>query len=166
MNGNGWSSHAVESPAPGGEALPNPAVADTDASMVVAMWRLARRLRVNAERRALAGTGLTLPDYVVLHLVHVQPDVNVMEVSRQVGIARATLSDILAKLRRRDLISRHRPAGDRRLAALTCTPAGDALVDRVDAALRRSEIAYVRRHSDLRGLCEALERHLGDLGLR
>ncbi|MGI5243059.1 MarR family winged helix-turn-helix transcriptional regulator [Dactylosporangium sp. CA-139066] len=148
------------------EALPGLAVADADTSMVVAVWTLARRLRANAERRALAGTGLTLPDYVVLHLIHVQPDVNVMEVSRQAGIARATLSGILAKLRRKDLVSRRTPVDDRRLAALVCTPDGDALVDRVEATLRTSDVTYIRRHGDLRGLCEAVERHLGDLGLR
>ncbi|GAA2352112.1 MarR family winged helix-turn-helix transcriptional regulator [Dactylosporangium salmoneum] len=139
---------------------------DVDVSLVVAVWRLARRLRVDAERAALTGTGLALPDYVVLHLVHVQPDVRVMEVSRQTGIAKATLSDVLAKLRRKGLISGRRGEGDRRTVALTCTPAGSAVVDRIEAVLRASDVACIRAHHELRALCRAVERRLDDLTLR
>lgn len=50
---------------------------------------LASRAAGPSQRRArvLVGSGLTSPDHVVLHLIHAQPQVRVLDVGRQVAVA-------------------------------------------------------------------------------
>ncbi|MET7402834.1 MarR family winged helix-turn-helix transcriptional regulator [Dactylosporangium sp. NPDC005572] len=132
------------------------------APVAVAVWRLARRVRTNAERVVLAGTGLTLPDYAVLQLIRTRPDVRVAEVCRQVAVAKATLSDILAKLIRRGFISRRRPPADRRTVVLACTPAGAAMVQTLNAAMRAAGASLVNGDEELLELCAVLARRLDD----
>ena len=131
--------------------------------LVVAAWHLARRVRANAERGVLAGSGLTLPDYAVLYLIHSQPQVRVLDMCRQVAVAKATLSDILAKLGRRGFITRERPQADRRTVVLSCTPAGSDLVTEMAAAMRTTDAAYVHAHHDLVTLCAALGVRIAEL---
>ncbi|MGI5243243.1 MarR family winged helix-turn-helix transcriptional regulator [Dactylosporangium sp. CA-139066] len=131
--------------------------------LVVAAWHLARRARANAERAVLAGSGLTVPDYVVLHLVHSQPQVRVLDLCRQIAVAKATLSDILTRLSRRGLISRERPLSDRRTVVLSCTPAGRDLLTETAAAMRTADAAYVHANDDLIALCAALGVRIAEL---
>ncbi|WP_432973568.1 MarR family winged helix-turn-helix transcriptional regulator [Dactylosporangium sp. CA-233914] len=146
-------------------AVPPGAAADDDTAvpLVVAVWHLARRVRSNAERVVLAGSGLTVPDFVVLHLISSQPQVRVLDLCRQIAVAKATLSDILAKLSRRGFVSRERPATDRRTVVLSCTPAGRALVAEMAESLRVADRTYVRDNDDLIVLCAALSAGIAEL---
>jgi DNA-binding MarR family transcriptional regulator len=141
----------------------NPGSGDIAVPLVVAAWHLARRARANAERVVLAGSGLTVPDYLVLYLVHSQPQVQVLDLCRQIAVAKATLSDILTKLSRRGLISRERPSSDRRTVALSCTPAGRDLLAETAAAMHAADAAYVHANDDLIAVCATLGARIAEL---
>lgn len=84
--------------------------------------------------------GPTPRQFAVLLSVHQNPGVNQTDLVRLTGIDRSTLTEILRRLGRRDLVRRERQRQDRRTNALHLTEAGRAaMVSALDAVERAQQ---------------------------
>ncbi len=123
--------------------------------------RLLRR-----EMRAVAGPGLSVPQFRVLAFLGRNPGPSLSAVADHVGVAKPTASVMVDRLVQRGLVTRSGNPDERRRVVLALTPAGAALLERARTrtrervverlgTLRRSELAT------LAGGLALLDRALG-----
>jgi DNA-binding MarR family transcriptional regulator len=72
--------------------------------------------------------GLTGPQLIVLKEIAARGDTSAGEIARAVSLGQATITGILERLEKRDLITRGRSDTDRRKVQLQATPAGERLL--------------------------------------
>lgn len=90
-------------------------------------------------RQTLGEDGLTPRAFSVLSLVVETPGITQSDLSRHLGIERSGLVAITDDLQRRGYLERRPVPGDRRVQALTPTPAGSAAYDEMLAAIEAHE---------------------------
>lgn len=81
--------------------------------------------------------GLTSLQYAALAAMRAQPGIDATRLSGLTAIDRSTLGGVLDRLEAKGWARRGADAGDRRVKLLWLTAAGEALLDAVDAAVRR-----------------------------
>lgn len=97
---------------------------------------LARRWRAVADR-AVAGFGLSdATGWVLLHIGRLGDGVRQTELAGALDIQGASLVRLIDQLERAGLVERRIDAGDRRVNHIFLTPAGEAMVVRIERALR------------------------------
>jgi MarR family transcriptional regulator, lower aerobic nicotinate degradation pathway regulator len=82
--------------------------------------------------------GVTPVQYSIMTVVARQPALDQGHLAEEVGVDRATLADVLARLEARGLVSRRRPGADRRMKLVSITAAGRQLLVRMDPHARRA----------------------------
>jgi MarR family transcriptional regulator, lower aerobic nicotinate degradation pathway regulator len=82
--------------------------------------------------------GVTPVQYSIMTVIARQPSLDQGHLAEEVGVDRATLADVLARLEARDLVSRRRPGADRRMKLVSITEAGRRLLVRMDPHARRA----------------------------
>ena len=92
-----------------------------------------------------AGEDIRPAQYSVLKLIQLNPGARQMEVSAALGIQRSNFGPMFDAIEQRGLAERRRLAGDRRAAALFLTPAGEAMMTRLDALVEAHEAKFVAR---------------------
>ena len=80
-----------------------------------------------AYRTALAGLGLTYPQYLVMVALWQQSPRTVTELGEPLGLDSGTLSPLLKRLESAGLVTRRRRTDDERTVEITPTPKGRAL---------------------------------------
>ena len=83
--------------------------------------------------------------YSVLHVLRLNPGLRQREVSAALGIQRTNFVPLFDTLEGRGLAERRPMPGDRRASALWLTPAGSALLERLDVILAEHEAKFVAR---------------------
>jgi MarR family transcriptional regulator for hemolysin len=97
---------------------------------------LARRWRAEADR-AVAGLGLShASGWVLLHVGRLGDNVRQSDLAATLDMQGPSLVRLIDRLESDTLVSRQPEAGDRRINRISLTPAGRALVERIEAALR------------------------------
>ncbi len=81
--------------------------------------------------------------FSLLALLGANPGINQTELSRAVGLDKSTLTPALDQLVRKGIVLRARTANDRRTYALSLSPKGRALLDRLMARVLSHEEAIV-----------------------
>ena len=114
-------------------------------------------------RRVARGTGLTLPQLVVLQAIEQLGEVTSTAVSARVALTPATITTIVDNLEERGLAERYRSGEDRRVVHLRLTARGRALLAAVPRPLHRGLLARfaalprARRRALLAALVEVSE---------
>lgn len=85
--------------------------------------------------------GVTPVQYSILTVAAAQPGLDQAALASEVGIDRATVADVLARLERRGLVRRGRATRDARLKLVHATIAGRRLLSRMD---RHAQQAHER----------------------
>jgi DNA-binding MarR family transcriptional regulator len=80
--------------------------------------------------------GVTTVQYSILTVAAAQPGLDQAAMANEVGVDRATMADVLARLERRGLVRRSRSARDARLKLVHATVAGRRLLSRMDRHAR------------------------------
>jgi DNA-binding MarR family transcriptional regulator len=80
--------------------------------------------------------GVTPVQYSILTVAAVKPGLDQAAMANEVGVDRATMADVLARLERRGLVRRSRAAKDARLKLVHVTVAGRRLLARMDQHAR------------------------------
>lgn len=75
-------------------------------------------------------TSLTTPQLLVLQTIRLQPSASVNQVAEAVNLSQATVSSILDRLEKRELIVRERSQTDKRRVKLTLTQHALVLLDK------------------------------------
>lgn len=119
------------------------------------------RSRRQSERMArVAGVPITTASLAALRLVHRHGPIAVADVAQRLGVDQSTASRQLRPLGEHGLITRSADARDRRVARLSSTAAGRALLERVrDVSLNDFDVALAGWPArDRRLLAELLDR--------
>ncbi len=106
-------------------AAPGEAPASAD-DILRAIRRIVQGITIHS-KQLYRKTGLTVPQLLCLRAIAAARghSITAAEVSRAIGIGPATLTGILDRLERSDLIRRERLTQDRRKVSLTLTPKGE-----------------------------------------
>lgn len=104
------------------------------------MWALVHALEVRSKRMKRT-LGITGPQRLVIRVVGHSPGATASEISDTLGLHPSTLTGVLARLEKQDLLVREIDAADRRRARFRLTSAGR----RIDRERRGTVEAAVRR---------------------
>jgi DNA-binding MarR family transcriptional regulator len=142
---------------------PTPTVIDADLSesVLVALRRLMRAIDLHS-KRLMHSHGLTGPQLLVLKALAEGPCA-VGQLARKVRLSQPTVAEILARLQRRELVTRARSQSDRRCVLNTLSPAGRRKLEEAPPLLQE---AFTARFADLPSweqhkLLDALQRLAG-----
>lgn len=109
-------------------------------SVLVALRRIVRSIDLHS-KRLVSEYGITGPQALVLKcLIDTEP-VSVGELARRVNLSQATVTDILDRLARRELIQRVRSETDKRRVLVTSTDAGKGVARQAPPLLQDHFVA-------------------------
>lgn len=91
--------------------------------VLVSLRKIIRATDLHSKRLAKL-TGLTTPQLVVLHAIQDLGEVTAGKISAEVSLSQATVSTILDRLEKRELIERYRSPSDRRIVHSRLTEQG------------------------------------------
>jgi DNA-binding MarR family transcriptional regulator len=87
-----------------------------------------------------AAFDITPVQYSIMTVVKEQPRLDQSRLCAEVGVDRATLANVVARLEAKGYVGRARDPDDKRVKLISLTPAGTALLEKVDGhALRAHE---------------------------
>jgi MarR family transcriptional regulator, lower aerobic nicotinate degradation pathway regulator len=87
----------------------------------------------------VADRELTPPQFALLVALHRSPGADQISLSREVGIDRSTVADVVGRLRARGLVSRSRDVRDARRNTVRLTPQGTTLVETLAPAVLNAQ---------------------------
>ena len=130
--------------------------------------RLLRNALTARSIAASAPHGLPTGSLTVLALISANPGSSQTALARRAGINKSALVGIVDRLEQRGLAARDRSTSDRRRNQVTVTPAGEAAMQALFAAVAREEgpIRATLGSADLEVLLALLDRAIGALGER
>jgi DNA-binding MarR family transcriptional regulator len=105
-------------------AAGNPSVSD---QVLVALRKIIQSIDLHS-RNLVKRFGLTGPQLIVLREIAARGETTAGEIARAVSLGQATITGILERLEKRELITRCRSDADRRRLQLRSTPAGERLL--------------------------------------
>lgn len=92
--------------------------------------------------------GLTGPQLIVLREIAARSGATAGEISKAVSLGQATMTGILDRLEKRDLIKRYRNSNDRRRMQLEVTPAGERLLGDTPPLMQEAFVDAFNRIED------------------
>jgi len=98
------------------------------AAAIQNIYRAAAVVRQHAERELLAQNGLTWGGFTVLWVLWVLGSMESSALAAECGLAKGTVTGMVATLEKRDLASRHRLKTDRRRVEVRLTSEGERLI--------------------------------------
>jgi DNA-binding MarR family transcriptional regulator len=114
-------------------------------SYVVA--RLERALRKELAER-IEPTGLTVPQYTTLSVLHSRSGLSNAQLARRSYITPQTMSEVIGALEAKGLVDRAPDPGHRRILRITVTRKGKRVMSRCDAAVNELEQQMLAELSD------------------
>lgn len=89
-------------------------------------------------RQLVREHGITTPQLIILEQIHDKNSITVSELARQVSLKQTTVTDILNRLERKGLVSRHKDTGDRRRVLIKETAVGKKILEAAPSALQET----------------------------
>lgn len=123
--------------------------------VLVALRRIIRAVDLQS-KRVSKESGLTIPQVLILKSIRELGEVTTGRISVQVNLSQATVTTILDRLEKRDLIERYRSVKDRRIVHTKLTNAG-RLVLRKAPALLHERFIETFLHLDKENQTEIIE---------
>jgi DNA-binding MarR family transcriptional regulator len=111
------------------------------------IYRAAAAVRQHVENSVLRDAELTWTGFVVLWVVWIFGEMETRHVAEEAGISKGTLTGVVRTLESRGLLVRASHPSDGRLALLSLTGAGDALMGRLFPAFNAEEAFVTARLS-------------------
>lgn len=134
-------------------------------AVITALRRIIRATDMDAKKLARE-TGLTVSQLLVLELLSGQDGLTPGQLARTLGLAHATVTNVLDRLEARGLIARRRDAGDRRVVLVGLTAAGARCLARAPSPLQERFLSRFTQLADWEksAILSALQRvaHLMD----
>jgi DNA-binding MarR family transcriptional regulator len=94
-----------------------------EAETITDLLRMIQIILKRPIREAISGSALTLPQVSVLKTLVENEGLSLKDLSARVGLAHSTVSSIVDRLERRELVRRRTSAPDRRFTRIEPTPA-------------------------------------------
>jgi DNA-binding MarR family transcriptional regulator len=103
------------------------------------MIRRAHQIAVSVFLEETGELGITNRQYGILFVLKQQPGIDQISVAKLLGLDRSTTGMVVAKLEQAGLVERCIGTSDRRRHSLALTPAGEKMLERLDAPARRAQ---------------------------
>ena len=120
---------------------------DLTDEVLVSLRRIIRANDLHS-RKLGRETGLTTPQLVVMRAITSSEEATVSEISRDVSLSQATVTNILNRLEAHKLVRRRRCESDRRRVNLSVTPAGQRLLATAPEPLQEGFISRFNQLAD------------------
>jgi len=120
--------------------------------ILIALRRITRAIDIHS-KRLVKRSGLTAPQLVVLHALRKDGEMAPSAIARAVSLSQATVTSILDRLEKADLISRRRSDTDRRVVLIGLTPDG---LEKAGSAPELFQAGFIREFRKL----EPWEQHM------
>jgi DNA-binding MarR family transcriptional regulator len=120
---------------------------DLTDDVLVSLRRIIRANDLHS-RKLGKETGLTTPQLVVMLAIVESQEPTVSEISKQVSLSQATVTNILNRLEGHNLVRRHRSEQDKRRVNLEVTAKGHKLLDGAPKPLQEGFIARFNQLED------------------
>jgi len=85
-----------------------------------------------------AAFDLTPVQFSIMTVAATQPDLDQVKLAQEVGVDRATMANVVARLETKGMVRRRHAAKDKRVRLVSLTPQGAALLDRMRPAAQRA----------------------------
>jgi len=85
-----------------------------------------------------AAFDLTPVQFSIMTVAATQPDLDQVKLAQEVGVDRATMANVVARLETKGMVRRRHAAKDKRVRLVALTPQGAALLDRMRPAAQRA----------------------------
>ncbi|SMD01729.1 transcriptional regulator [Desulfocicer vacuolatum DSM 3385] len=92
--------------------------------------------------------GLTGPQLIVLQEISTQKKISVTQLSRNISLSQATVTDITKRLEKQGCLTRTRSTSDKRRINIIITEKGETILEQVPPLLQEK---FTERFSDLEG---------------
>lgn len=113
---------------------------NTQHELLTALRKITRAIDLYSKKLAKE-TGLTAPQLIVLREVHKIGRVKPSEIARQVHLSQATVTTIIDRLVKADLVTRERSQSDRRSVKIALTDQGRAKISAAPELLQQEFLA-------------------------
>ncbi len=120
--------------------------------VLTALRRIIQAMDLHS-RDLLRRYGITGPQLILLYEISAFGEITVSALARATSLSQGTVTNILVRLEKRNLVTRHRSETDRRRVYVKTTPACDELLASAPSPMQET---FVRRFSKL----EPWERHM------
>ncbi len=97
-------------------------------NVLISLRRIIQAIDLHS-RQLVRQHGITTPQLIVLRQIHGKDSITVSEVAKQVSLKQTTVTDILNRLERKGLVTRHKDTGDRRRVLVKETDVGKKLLE-------------------------------------
>jgi|SRR5690348_7161313 DNA-binding MarR family transcriptional regulator len=101
--------------------------------------RRSQQIAVAIFMEETAAFDVTPVQYAALFAIRKNPDIDATRLSDLIAFDRSTLGDVLERLEKKGLVQRKPGRDDKRTKLLSITPAGAALLDRMEEAAERAQ---------------------------
>lgn len=119
---------------------------DFDALLAVSnIYRAATAVRNRMEKEVLGPAGLTWGGFTILFVLWVWGDRETGELAADCGVAKGTLSGMVATLERSELVGRSRHPDDGRRVVVRLEPAGTEMMEGLFPAFNAHEAMFTER---------------------
>ena len=112
---------------------------DLSREVLVAMRRITQAIDLHS-RQLVRSHGLTGPQLVILEEIAQKESISVTELARAISLSQATVTGILLRLEKRELVTRSRGVKDKRTTILSITDAGQKVLDQAPPLLQETFI--------------------------
>jgi DNA-binding MarR family transcriptional regulator len=119
---------------------------------MIAIRKIIQAIDLNS-RSLVKRVGLTGPQLVVLQEVANSGEVPVGEVARAISLSQGTVTDIVERMEKKDLVSRKRSEYDRRRVLVQATESGKRLLEKAPPLMQES---FVEQFNDLQDWEQAM----------
>lgn len=120
------------------------------AAMAVAsnIWRTGQLFRQDMEQNILQKYQLTWASFSTLFIVWIWEPIEMGEIAKSQSVGRSTITSTVGLLEKRGLCQRNHLNGNRRSVAVTLTPEGKALIEKVFPEFNHNEARFVSGLTD------------------
>jgi DNA-binding MarR family transcriptional regulator len=120
---------------------------DLGDQILTAMRRVMRAVDLHS-RRLIRVHGLTTPQVLVLKELLRNEELMISDLAKRIRLSQATVTDILNRLERRELVRRTRSTVDKRRVYVAATPQGHALLKDAPPLLQEHFLSKLRSLAD------------------
>jgi DNA-binding MarR family transcriptional regulator len=106
-------------------------------NVLISLRRITQAIELHS-RQLVRQYGVTAPQLVLLRQIHGKESITVSEVAKQISLKQTTVTDILNRLERKGLVSRHKDTGDRRRVLVKETDVGKKLLATAPSPLQET----------------------------
>ncbi|WP_317933213.1 MarR family transcriptional regulator [Halioxenophilus sp. WMMB6] len=112
--------------------------------VLVALRRVIRATDLHSKYLAKT-SGLTAPQILLLQAIQAKPQVTIGEIAADISLSQATVTSILDRLEKRELVIRERSQSDRRKVHASLTPRGQQALESAPTPLQEQFIERFNR---------------------